>query len=192
MNDRRFQAAICEVCGRTRGHMNDEKSIGTCARLAEQGFSNPSSQCFRLGYERQKARAEAAEEGQKQYEEFEAKAVSGWKALILERDALRAELDAIRAEAAGVRPSAPELVNDTMKAAWREGADCSDLRIAQKFVAAINHERTIAAQQRRELVSALRGVEKTSDEREGVGFIERLFRCGQIARAALAAAGEEQ
>ena len=186
-------AAICGVCGR------DIKPAD------EDEFT-----CMRLGYERQKARAEAAEEGQKQHEEFEAKAVSGWKACILERDALRAErdearkrcdelhadvmevcaeLDAIRAEAASGRVSAPELVNDTMKAAWREGADCSDLRIAQKFVAAITHERTIAAQQRRELVKALRGVEKMSDEREGMGFIERLFRCGQIARAALATAG---
>ena len=173
-------AAICEVCGR----MLESSTEPECWTHLDVGRDDLRATCFRLGYERQKARAEAAEDATN-------KVALALAQEIQRSTIIRAELDAIQAEAAAGRVSVPELVNDTMKAAWREGADCSDLRIAQKFVAAITHERTIAAQQRRALVEALRGVEKMSDEREGMGFIERLFRCGQISRAALAAAGEK-
>ena len=58
-----MSAKTCEVCGREVGHMSDEH-MGTCGRKAQEGFGNPASACYRLGYEREKAAREAAEEGQ--------------------------------------------------------------------------------------------------------------------------------
>lgn len=61
------KAAPCEVCLRPAGHMNDEKSIGTCARAALEGFYAPGdtrirTDCYRLGYERERAARIKAEQ----------------------------------------------------------------------------------------------------------------------------------
>lgn len=194
-------AAICKVCGLPS---HDIKNVVLTLN------------CTMTGYEREKARAEAAE---RERDEARSVGLENYERVRSERAALRAERDALKGEiasaykAAGWEPQHGALA-DRMSgviAAFRDSAELDAIRaeaaaggddpmliangcdvggISRRLiVAAITHERTIAAQQRRELIKALRGVEKMSDEREGMGFIERLFRCGQIARAALAAVG---
>ena len=58
----------CEVCQRPAGHMNDEWTLGTCARAAIEYFFSVGdprayhTECYRLGYALQRARAENAEQ----------------------------------------------------------------------------------------------------------------------------------
>ena len=190
--------AICEVCGRERyspdGVRKAIKELGVdgvhvLCRGSDMSNRKEMFACYRIGYKRQKARAEAAE-----------KEVSDWQVkrdvVLAENTTLRAEVDALKGEiasayqAAGWEPQYGALA-DRMSgviAAFRDSAELDAIRAeaagvrpsAEEFVASMlsddggDNERIVMVKHR-DLVAAMRELTLREALRETLQTIRKVL-----------------